>query len=1135
MPNFPSNHVRPALLCILFFSTILLHSQQAIAPADLKEILWKKDSLLNEGLQTEALELLMESQKLKSLKASTRIQAELAISIANLKAQVASSDRKSGKNNLEQVKATYDSLLKAFENNPEIGPAQIAEIYLSKARMASQNVRDTTQIPLLMKGLSILTENSQEQMAKKTRIYNALGHLKLTLERDYSQANYYFKASLRADSLSSKSDDVLRAENYRGMALAAHYQGLVAEARTQLEKARKQLKKAPAYAGRKKQASFLISWLLADLARRNSQMDSAIYWGEESVREIEQMQNPPKDLLSQGYNNLSGNFFRVGDYLNASLFADKALEIRKAIFHVNDPRLANAYTQKANAIATGFGQYHKARVLYEEAYRIAGKNYTADSPNNLTYIINLIYVYSSLGLHEKSLELGQKGLDIALGPNKTENINAARFYKDLAASHSYVGNPEASLTNYNKALKIYSRFFGEGHYEVGLVHYEIGETYYLNHDYDQSIHHLNRAKEILESYQRTWDLYYPKTLDALARNYLQKNQPELAANAISTSISSNIKDTTITTDLDSLTVDDVLYSQIFTEEIVIKGAIEHSKYLKNRNPKHLKLAQAYLKKAQSLVNELLLKGTSQADQINLLDLISPVASLGTIVTAELLQDSVTSASYEDLFQFMESSRGTTLKMVGLRNTNSATSVVPTELTDLENFLRAEIVKKQGEITSAYLQENKQVQETLETELFLTRQRRDSLLELIKINYPRVYSLNFENANFPLKEVQSRLRADQIVVLFQKAENTLFTMMIEKDKTSLERTLLDSSYDSLLVNFPKHLQSGDQNSFEKVSGELSSILLGPIKDEIKGKSLIIAPDGLMWNVHFDLLRVPGTDRYLLEENAISYAYSVNLLFQPKPPKSRKTKMLAFSFDNGQKTNASLDVFRNSSIANLPGTVEEIQNISALIPGDYLFGNEANEFNFKQKAPQSDILHLALHGKVDDKNPDNSRLFFTKSDADTLEDGYLYPFELYEMTLKAQLAVLSACETGTGKISNGEGIISLGRAFHYAGVHSLLLSQWEVSDASTPVIMTSFYDNLKQGMHKDEALRQAKLSFFKNANNLSENPLYWGSFFILGNADALDLDNKSFISRYWLPLLLIALIIFFALRGRRKKTV
>ncbi|MCE7991963.1 MAG: CHAT domain-containing protein [Roseivirga sp.] len=1135
MPHFSFNYICAVLLWLLLFSSIGLQGQQTVTPIDLEEILKEKDSLLNEGLLSEALELLQESQKLELLKDSTRVQAELAISIANLEAQIALAAGKSGQTNLERVKATYDSLLRVFENNQEVGSAQIAEVYIAKSRLASQNARDTTQISLLMKALSILGENNPEQLAKKARVYNALGHLKLTLERNYKQATYYFKESLRADSLSNKSDYVLRAENYRGMALTAYYEGLVDETRPLLEKARKQLKKAQAYAPRKRQSSFLTSLLLAAQARRNTQLDSAIYWNKESVRTIEQMQNPPKNLLSQGYNNLSGDFYKKGDYLSALAFADKALEIRKVIYEVNDPRLANTYTQKANAIAAGFGQYDKARVLYEEAYRIAGKNYPSNNPIHLTYITNLIYVYSSLGLHEKSLELGKKGLAIALGPDKTENINAARFYTDLGGSYSYMGNTEASLNNYNQALKIYSRFFGEVHYRVGLVHFEIGETHYSNHDYDQSIYHLNKAKEILESYRQTRDFYYFRILDALARNYLQKDEPELAEKSINTSINSNIKDNTVTANLDSLTINDVLYSQIFTEELVIKGAIEYRKYLKNGDPKHLKISQFYLKKAQSLVNGLLLKGTSQADQINLLDLISPAAALGTLVTAELLQDSATSANFEDLFQFMESSRGTTLKMVGLRNANPAASMIPAELTDLESFFRTEIVKKQGEITSAYLQENKEVQETLEADLFLTRQRRDSLLEVIKANYPRLYSLNFEHANFPLKEIQAQLRDEQMIVLYQKAESSLFALLIEKDGVSLERTILDNSYDSLLINFPKYLQTSDQNSFQAVSRKLSSILLGPIKDQIKGKSLIIAPDGLMWNVHFDLLKMPDKDRYLLEENAVSYAYSVNLLFQAKSPKSRKTKMLAFSFDNGKESESSMNVFRNSSAINLPGTVEEIRNIAALIPGDYLFGSEANESNFKQKAPQSDILHLALHGKVDDNNPDNSRLFFTQSDTDTLEDGYLYPFELYEMTLDAQLAVLSACETGTGKITNGEGIISLGRAFQYAGVNSLLLSQWEVSDASTPVIMTSFYENLKQGMHKDEALRQAKLSFFKNANNLSENPLYWGSFFILGNTDAIDLNSKSLIGRYWLPLLAIVLLMFFGVRAGRKKTV
>ena len=178
-------------------------------------------------------------------------------------------------------------------------------------------------------------------------------------------------------------------------------------------------------------------------------------------------------------------------------------------------------------------------------------------------------------------------------------------------------------------------------------------------------------------------------------------------------------------------------------------------------------------------------------------------------------------------------------------------------------------------------------------------------------------------------------------------------------------------------------------------------------------------------------------------------------------------------------------------DLPGSRKEIRAIANIIDGNYFYGSQAIEANFKKNASEYNILHLALHGEVDNESPENSKLFFTKS-KDTIEDDLLYSHELFALNILAELTVLSTCNTGDGKIAKGEGIMSLGTAFQYAGTKSLLLSSWEISDQTTPDLMKYFYTNLKKGMNKAKALQQAKLQYLHTAEITGTYPFYWGVF-------------------------------------------
>jgi CHAT domain-containing protein len=137
-------------------------------------------------------------------------------------------------------------------------------------------------------------------------------------------------------------------------------------------------------------------------------------------------------------------------------------------------------------------------------------------------------------------------------------------------------------------------------------------------------------------------------------------------------------------------------------------------------------------------------------------------------------------------------------------------------------------------------------------------------------------------------------------------------------------------------------------------------------------------------------------------------------------------------------------------------------------------------------------------LDNRNPLYSHLLLTKTDGDVENDGSLEAREIMNMHLKADLAVLSACETGNGRISPGEGVIGMSWAFFVAGTRSMVVSQWRVNSASTSQLMKNFYRALaRQPNHrnKSQALREASMRLLRDPRY--RHPFYWAGFVLVGS--------------------------------------
>ncbi len=281
----------------------------------------------------------------------------------------------------------------------------------------------------------------------------------------------------------------------------------------------------------------------------------------------------------------------------------------------------------------------------------------------------------------------------------------------------------------------------------------------------------------------------------------------------------------------------------------------------------------------------------------------------------------------------------------------------------------------------------------------------------------------------------------------------------------------------------------QLGFTASAAALHQQLLAPAQPLLTGKtSLVIVPDGVLWELPFQALK-PAKGRYLWEDHVIAYAPSLTAL-REITKRNRVTaphSLLAFG-------NPQLAV---ENLPPLPQTAQQVQDLGALFDAaasKIYLGAAASEQRFKADAADYAILNFATHGVLDNQQPMASRVLLAQSGS---EDGALEAHEIMRLQLKAELVVLSACETARGYIGPGEGVIGLTWAFLNAGAPTVVVSQWQVREDSTAALMKAFYRHLKTPTPGAEALRQAAMSVMKDARY--RHPFYWAGFVLIGKGN------------------------------------
>ena len=336
------------------------------------------------------------------------------------------------------------------------------------------------------------------------------------------------------------------------------------------------------------------------------------------------------------------------------------------------------------------------------------------------------------------------------------------------------------------------------------------------------------------------------------------------------------------------------------------------------------------------------------------------------------------------------------------------------------------------------------------------------------------------SSVPLEDLRALLREGETLVEYYYQGTQLYAFVLNREQLRMVR--LDATgLDEEVRRFRSELQHLDSHAWQASARALYSKLWRPLESVLTEKRVILVNHGALHYLPFaSLLKPDGS--VLIEHFHLRFLPSASVLKFMRPARATKeTGILVFG--NPDLGDAALD---------LQFAESEAKTLASLYPDSrMLIRRDASETNFKRSAGLFPRLHFATHGKFQADSPLESRLYLAK-DGDN--DGMLTAGELYTMNMDADLVTLSACETGLGKVANGDDVVGLTRGFLYAGSRSIVASLWSVDDKATAELMKTFYENLG-GMSKDKALAEAQIKTRQNF----PHPFFWAAFQLTGRSD------------------------------------
>lgn len=859
--------------------------------------------------------------------------------------------------------------------------------------------------------------------------------------------------------------------------------------------------------------------------------------------------------LSANHQNLAIAYIYVNKYSDALFHIQKAEELLKLI-DINHPRLGSIYGVTAG-IYNEMKDFDRSKRYYYQSLE------TILSTDRVDYF-TLGAIYTSLSVLYSELN---------------DRINAINYWE--LALNIFIKNGYDDFGIYSLGFKIFDKledkekvlyYLGKMQEESQEIQdYKFTNKLILNNLYaDYHTKYTLDFETALLYYKKNLSLIlntfsedHPLSIDIfgiLSRQYFKtgyySNSIDFANRVIK---NTHIDLSLIETDLSLIPEEDFVKFRYLVEPLEYLIKSKYAIFLQTNDLRELIDAYKHSFYLTKILDNLRWQYDNQSAEYVVGGEDADKYKMGQLLAGELYSITGDEKYIDEAFEFNERAKGFNL-LANLR-TQSAMDFggIPRELLERESDLNQKIStykelihgEEQLEIPDDLKMSNWQ------NSLFKVSIEYDDLIKFFEENYPDYYNLKYNEEVIGINEVSSLLQRDEVILEYSLKDSILFTYIIGGKSRKLYTQVVDSSfrdncielYDVLTKQSFSHSVGQSFRNYTRLGYKLYQVLIEPIKSELEGKNIIVIPDLEISYIPFESLlsEEVNPDKvdyyhlpYLIKGNGFSTSYSSTIHFLKVNEKSKATKnILAFapSYSNLSTQNPGFQLLRQSEVKRLiriPGVKEEVRKISQLLDVDVYQDLLATESSFKTQAPEYRILHLAMHTILDDDKPLYSKLAFTQM-VDSLDDGLLHTYEIYNMQINADLAVLSSCSSGFGNLKEGEGFQSLARAFTYAGCPSILMTLWEVADNSTVELMERFYLYLGKGYSKAESLHRSKLDFLENADQLKSNPFFWSSFVLIGDTKPIYASKlKTSLTNIGILMIPIPLFLLLFFRYRRQRT-
>ncbi len=895
------------------------------------------------------------------------------------------------------------------------------------------------------------------------------------------------------------------------------------------------------------------------------------------------------ERLSKAYYNIGIAYNIIGDFKKHEDYSSRALNLKKELFGEESPQLIDTYLsliiayiglqeyEKASAfsnialniarsnpdsvpfsiladIYSNFGviyvrqaDYSKAKIYFDKADLIYRAHNITNGDNYINLINNLAVSYGALRLTEKSDQYYEKGILLARTSNSSSSYNLVNNYAIILGNEGKAKRGKAILSAALVRAERIAKSDPRAYFSV-LNNYA---------DYLRE-YNINNIRS-LELYRKCMDYIIKNGQDISLKTAIYIGYSLSLAKAGNTADAMQvIQSLLFSSDLakyipgedDNPPLETIKADKNSLHLLKTKYKILWDIFKESSDQKTLIAAANTAEVIISLLEKIRINISEDDSRLILGDKYRDIY-LNAIRDFYLLYSKTNNKAYlEKAFEYSEKSKVAGL-LTSTRELNAVQFQIPEKIADYERQLQRNIGLFNARINEESVKGKPDsiLFNKLNNNLIETTRLRDSLILVFEHKYPDYYAIKYDTKVASLKDIPHIFGRNGNYVNYVLSDTLLYIFVANRKYQHLLAIKVDTVFFNNISRFrsllslpsPSEDAAYEFKKFQSAGLKLYSALIEPIKPYLISDHITFSPDYILSYIPFETIPsslYSGNQilyrnlNYLMDDYVISYTYSATFIKEIlKKNFSFRNRVIAFAPDYTEPINIQSVLLNRQAetgtLPDLPYARQEAEFVSDLTGGKLYENLNAKESIFKSQAGNFDIIHLAMHTLINDKDPMHSKLIFSP-ESDSTNDGYLNTYEVYGIPLRAKMVVLSSCNTGSGVFYTGEGILSLARGFIYSGSQSVVMSMWEIEDKSGVDIVEMFYKNLKKGYSKSVALRKARIAYLQNADQLRSHPYFWSSLIIYGNNAPLYYTNYLIIAGAVAALLIS---IFIYLRKRK----